>query len=107
MCLRPPKKVKSEVRSRRSRATTAKECTNLKSVINEQSCSIVKTKMITNILASFLFLCYLFIRKRVILLLISFKLITFVRLAVFFFFNKTVDKMKKRTPVSVTMVTCS
>ena len=53
--------------------------------MDEQSCSIVKINMIINTLTSFLFLCYLFIRKRVILLLISFKLITFVRLAVFFF----------------------
>ena len=52
-----------------------KKYTNLKSVMDEQSCSIVKINMIINTLTSFLFLCYLFIRKRVILLLISFKLI--------------------------------
>ena len=63
-----------------------KKYTNLESGMDEQSCSIVKINMIINTLTSFLFLCYLFIRKRVILLLISFKLITFVRLAVFCFF---------------------
>ena len=49
-----------------------KKCTNLKTVMNEQSCSIVKTNMIINILTSFLFLCYLFIRKRVILAVFCF-----------------------------------